>query len=168
MENPSKEDLIKKWSAILEPPHFAMDFGQQKLGITGSRLDNLSQLAENQSNHILEENTEAAEFPSLLPTAMKVAAKTIAMDLCFASEEEINEVKSRVQSENRDGKIDAVIEGSEFTEKKLEDDPEYKDLMKKGVTPFSAPTGQLFYLDYKYGHKKTRRSGKKHKKKSND
>jgi hypothetical protein len=157
MKNPSKEDLIKKWSAILEP-----------LGITGSRLDNLSQLAENQSNHILEENTEATEYPSLLPTAIKVAAKTIAMDLCFASEEEINEVKSRVQSENRDGKIDAVIEGSEFTEKKLKDDPEYKDLMKKGVTPLSMPTGQLFYLDYKYGHKKTRRSGKKHKKKSND
>ena len=157
MENPPKEDLIKKWSAILEP-----------LGITGSRLDNLSQLAENQSNHILEENAEATEFPSLLPTAMKLATKTIAMDLCFASEEEINKVKSRVQSENRDGKIDAVVEGSEFTEKKLEDDPEYKDLMKKGVTPLSMPTGQLFYLDYKYGHKKTRRSGKKHKKKSND
>jgi hypothetical protein len=157
MENPSKEDLIKKWSSILEP-----------LGITGSQLDNLSQLAENQSNNILEENTEVSEFPSLLPTAMKVAAKTIAMDLCFASQEEINEVKSRVQSENRDGKIDAVVEGSEFTEKKLEDDPEYKDLMKKGVTPFPMPTGQLFYLDYKYGHKKTRRAGKKHKKKSND
>jgi hypothetical protein len=153
MENPSKEDLIKKWSSILGP-----------MGITGSQLDNLSQLAENQSNHI----AESSEFPSLLPTAMKVAAKTIAMDLCFASEEEINEVKSRVQSENRDGKIDTVIEGSEFTEKKLEDDPEYKDLMKKGVTSFPMPTGQLFYLDYKYGHKKTRRSGKKHKKKSND
>ena len=157
MENPSKEDLIKKWSSILEP-----------LGITGSQLDNLSQLAENQSNHILEENTEVSEFPSLLPTAMKVAAKTIAMDLCFASQEEINEVKKKVQSENRDGKIDAVIEGGEFTEKKLEDDPEYKELMKKGVTPLSMPTGQLFYLDYKYGYKKTRRSGRKHKKKSND
>ena len=132
MENPSKEDLIKKWSAILEP-----------LGTTGSRS-------------------------SLLPTAMKVASKTIAMDLCFASQEEINEVKSRVQSENRDGKIDAVVEGGEFTEKKLEDDPEYKELMKKGVTPLSMPTGQLFYLDYKYGYKKTRRSGRKHKKKSND
>lgn len=157
MKQPSKEDLLKKWSSILGP-----------MGITSSQLDNLLQLAENQSNHILEENTKASEFPTLLPTAMKVAAKTIAMDLCFASQEEINEVKSRVQSENRDGKIDAVIEGSEFTEKKLEDDPEYKDLMKKGVTPFSAPTGQLFYLDYKYGHKKTRRAGKKHKKKSND
>lgn len=140
MKRPSKEDLLKKWTSILGP-----------IGITGSQL----------------ENTDPSEFPSLLPTAMKVSAKTLALDLCFASEEEINEVKSRVQSENRDGKIEAVIEGGEFTEKKLEDDPEYKDLMKKG-SPLSSPTGQIFYLDYKYGHKKTRRAGKKHKRKSNE
>ena len=154
MKQPSKEDLMKKWSSILGP-----------MGITGSQLDNLSQLAENQSSHILEE-TKTEEFPSLLPMAMKVAAKTLAMDLCFASKEEIDDVKSRVNSENRDGKIEAIIEGGEFTEKKLEDDEEYKELMKKGVTPMSAPSGTLFYLDFKYGdestkpHKKTRRSKK--------
>jgi hypothetical protein len=169
MKQPNKKDIMKKWSAILGP-----------MGITGSQLDNLSQLAENQSNHILEENTLATEttspdFPSLLPMAMKVASKTMAMDLCFASKEEIDDVKSRVQSENRDGKIEAIIEGGEFVEKKLEDDEEYQQLMKKGVTPLSAPTGQLFYLDYKYdenflnstSHKKTRRAGKKHKKNGN-
>ena len=92
--------------------------------------------------------TKSEEFSSLLPIAMKVAAKTIAMDLCFASKEE----------------IDAIIEDGEFTEKKLEDDEEYKKLMKKGVSPMSAPSSTLFYLDYKYGdepHKKTRRSKKK-------
>ena len=110
------------------------------------------------------EETKSEEFPSLLPIAMKVAAKTIAMDLCFSSKEEIDAVKSRIQSDNRDGKIEAIVEGGEFTEKKLEDDEEYKELMKKGVTPMSAPSGTLFYLDYKYGdepHKKTRRSKKK-------
>jgi hypothetical protein len=110
------------------------------------------------------EETKSEEFPSLLPIAMKVAAKTIAMDLCFSSKEEIDAVKSRIQSDNRDGKIEAIIEGGEFTEKKLEDDEEYKELMKKGLTPMSAPSGTLFYLDYKYGdepHKKTRRSKKK-------
>lgn len=157
MKQPSKEDIMKKWAPILG-----------SMGLTGSKLDNLSQL-ENQSNQILEEDKQEFEFPSLLPTAMKISAKT----LCFASEEEINEVKSRVQSENRDGKIEAIIEGGEFTEKKLEDDVEYKNLMKKGVTPLSAPVGNLFYLDFKYDdsiktHKKTRRSGKKHKKKSNE
>ena len=155
MKQPNKEDIMKKWANILG-----------SMGITGSQLDNLSQLAKNQSNHILEE-TKSEEFPSLLPIAMKVAARTISNDLIFASKEEIDEVKKKVQSENRDGKIEAIIEGGEFTEKKLEDDEEYKELMKKGVTPMSAPSGTLFYLDYKYGdesskpHKKTRRSKKK-------
>jgi hypothetical protein len=164
MKQPTQEEIMKKWAPILG-----------SMGMTGSQLDNLSQLAENQSNQIVEENTLATEstsvdFPTLLPLAMKVAAKTISNDLIFASQEEIDEVKKKVQSENRDGKIEAIIEGGEFTEKKLEDDEEYKELMKKGVTPMSAPTGQLFYLDFKYGddkdksHKKTRRSGKKHKK----
>jgi hypothetical protein len=138
------------------------------MGMTGSQLDNLSQLAENQSNQILEE-TKSEDFSTLLPIAMKVAARTISNDLIFASQEEIDQVKKKVQSENRDGKIEAVIEDKEFTEKKLEDDEEYKELMKKGVTPMSAPSGTLFYLDYKYGdessksHKKTRRSKKKKK-----
>ena len=155
MKQPNKEEIMKKWANILGP-----------MGMTGSQLDNLTQLAENQSNQILEE-TKSEEFPSLLPIAMKVAAKTIAMDLCFASKEEIDDVKSRIHSENRDGKIEAIIEGGEFTEKKLEDDEEYKELMKKGVTPMSAPSGTLFYLDFKYGdepskpYKKTRRSKKK-------
>lgn len=154
MKIPTKEEIMKKWSSVLG-----------SMGMTGSQLDNLAQLAENQSNQILEE-TKTEEFPTLLPMAMKVAAKTIAMDLCFASKEEIDAVKSRVQSENRDGKIEAIIEGGEFTEKKLEDDEEYQKLMKKGVTPMSAPSGTLFYLDFKYDessktHKKTRRSKKK-------
>ena len=106
------------------------------------------------------------EFPSLLPTAIKVSSQYVSNEILgFASEEQINEVKNRVQSENRDGKIESVIEGGEFLEKKLEDDSEYQELMKRGVSPLSAPSGNLFYLDYKYTHKKTRRAGKKHKKK---
>lgn len=156
--NPTKEDLINKWSSIL--------------GSANSHWGNLSQLGENQSNQISEE-TKTEDFPTLLPMAKQIFAKTVSLDLCFASEEEIDEVKKKVQSENRDGKIDAIIEGCEFTEKKLEDDPQYKELMKKGVTPLSAPSGNLFYLDFKYDdsikpHEKTRRAGKKHKKKSNE
>lgn len=143
MEEKSKEDIMKKWAPILG-----------SMGMTGSQLDNLSQLAENQSNEILRESTQASEFPTLLPLAMRVAARTISNDLIFASKEEIDEVKKKVQSENRDGKIDAIIEGGEFVEKKLEDDEEYKELMKKGVTPMSAPSGNLFYLDFKYGDEK--------------
>ena len=154
MKIPTIEETMKKWSPILE-----------SMGVTNSHWGNLDQLAETQSNQILEE-TKTEEF-TLLPIAMKVAAKTIAMDLCFASQEEIDEVKSKVQSENRDGKIESIIEGGEFTEKKLEDDEDYKKLMKKGVTPMPAPSSNLFYLDFKYDndipktHKKTRRSKKK-------
>jgi hypothetical protein len=93
-----------------------------------------------------------SEFPTLLPIAMRVAAKTISQDLGgFASQEEIESVKKKVISENRQGKIDSIVDDKPFTEKKLEDDEEYKELMKKGVTPMSAPTGKLFYLDFKYG-----------------
>ena len=96
-------------------------------------------------------NTTNVDYPSLLPIAMRVAAKTISSDLHFATEEEINEVKNKVKTENRDGKLDSVLDDKEFIEKKLEEDKEYQELMKKGVTPMNAPKGHLFYLDYKYG-----------------
>jgi len=86
----------------------------------------------------------------LFPTHNGVAATTISQDLIFASDDEINEVKQKVKSENREGKIDAVIENKEFKEKNLEDDEEYKELIKKGVTPMSAPSSQLMYIDFKY------------------
>jgi hypothetical protein len=154
MKKPSKEDLINKWSAILGP-----------LGITGSQLNNLSQLAENQSNQILEE-TKSEEFPSLFPIAMKVAAKTIGQDLVSVkpmshpgmSQEEVDRINAEIKKENRDGKIDSLIEGKDYKEVKQEEHPDWRP----------GPKGSLFYFDYQYGHKKTRRSGKKHKKKSNE
>jgi len=144
MEKTNKEDIMKKWAPILD-----------SMGVTNSQWGNMSQLAENQSNQILKENTLSTEstsgdFPSILPLAMRVAPRTLSNDLIFASKEEIDQVKKKVLSENRDGKIESIIEGGEFIEKKLEDDVEYKELMKKGVTPMSAPSSSLFYLDYKY------------------
>jgi hypothetical protein len=157
MNKQNKEDIMKKWSAILGP-----------MGITGSQLDNLSQLAENQSNQILEENTLASsittqQFPSLLPLARKISSQLFG----GMSKEERERIEAEVKSENRDGKIDSLIEGTKYVEKKVEEHPDYKsgtDLVP--VQPLSSPVGQLFYLDFKYGstHKKTRRSGKKHKK----
>jgi len=154
-----KEDILKKWSSVLG-----------SMGLTGSQLDNLSQLAENQSNQILEQNTlvteATTEFPSLLPLARKISAQTIG----GMSKEERERIESEVKSENRDGKIDALIEGKEYTEKEVEEHPDYisgTDLVP--VQPLSAPLGQLFYLDFKYetpSYKKTRRAGKKHKKKN--
>jgi hypothetical protein len=134
-----KQKIIEKWEGV---------FG--KIGLTGSQLENISQLAENQSNQILEE-TKTEEFPTLLPIARQVAAKTIFNDLFFASDEEIKSVKDRVIQENRDGKLGSILEDEVFVEKRLEDDDEYKKLKSKGVSPLGLPTGQLFYIDYKYG-----------------
>lgn len=150
MNEDDRKKALDKWAPILN-----------SMGVTGSKSDWLSQYAEIHSSidqlditsNTPVSITSSNPFDTLLPIAMKIAAKTISNDLIFASEEEINAVKSRVQSDNRDGKIDSVIEDKEFTEKKLEDDPEYKELMKKGVTPMSAPTGTVFYLDYKYDDK---------------
>lgn len=146
----SKEELMKKWAPILG-----------SIGMTSSQLENLSQLAENQSNQILNENY--SEFSSILPIATKVAAQTFAQNLVpvqplssMMSQEELDRINNEVKSKNRDGKIESLIEGKEFKEMKPEDHPDWEKL----------PTGKLFYMDFKYGHKKTRRAGKKHKKKN--
>ena len=154
MKTPNKKDIMKKWSNILG-----------SMGMTGSQLDNLSQLVENQSNQILEE-TKTEEFPSLFPIAMKFATQTIGQDLVPVqpmtgpggmSKEERERIEAEIKQENRDSKIDALVEGTEYNEKEVEEHPDYK--------PGSG--GQLLYFDYTYNsstHKKTRRSGKKHKK----
>jgi hypothetical protein len=130
MKQPSKEDLMKKWAPILG-----------SMGVTGS------QLAENQSNQILEE-TKTEEFPSLLPMAMKITARTVGMDIVPVqpmsgpggmSQEERERIEAEVKQKNRDGKIDSLIEGTEYKEEKMEDHPDYKE------------GGSLFYIDYTYG-----------------
>jgi hypothetical protein len=124
MNNEEKDKIYNKWDPIIN-----------SIGLTG----------------LASEDT-TSEFPSLLPIAMRVAAKTIGQDIGgFASKEEINSVKNRITQENRDGKIESIIDDKLFTEKKLEEDQEYKDLMKRSVTPMSGPSGKLFYLDFKYG-----------------
>jgi hypothetical protein len=152
-----KKKTLEKWAPILD-----------SMGVSGSKADWLSQYAQmhsdsqNVESNTLSSTTQSDSFDMpLLPIAIKIAAQTIGTNIGgFASEEEINAVKARVQSENRDGKIDSVIEDREFTEKKLEDDPEYKELRKKGVTPLSAPSGQLFYMDYRYDDSKDPLTGK--------
>ena len=139
MKLPSKEDTLKKWAPILE-----------SMGMTGSKADWMSQYANahlDNETQILESNTDN-EFPSLLPIAMKISAQTIGMDivpvqpmsapLMGMSQEERERIEAEVKGENREGKIDALIEGKEYTEKKVEEHPDYK-------------TGGLFYIDYTYG-----------------
>lgn len=145
MNQPSKEDALKKWAPILE-----------SMGMTGSKADWMNQYAhidsekerDNKIDQILESNTDN-EFPSLLPIAKKIVAKTVGLDIVSVkpmsspggmSQEERERIEAEVKSENRDGKIDALIEGKEYTEKKVEEHPDYK-----------SGGGQLFYIDYTYG-----------------
>jgi hypothetical protein len=70
------------------------------------------------------------------------------------SKEERERIEAEIKQKNRDGKIDSLIEGTEYKEEKVEQHPDYK--------PGSG--GQLLYFDYTYNsstHKKTRRSKKK-------
>ena len=96
----------------------------------------------------IEENTLASdttEFPSLLPMAMQVASKTIGMDLVNVkplaspgmSQEEVDRINNEVKKENRDGKIDSLIEGKDFKEMKPEEHPDWK----------IGPGSLLFYMD---------------------
>jgi DNA-binding TFAR19-related protein (PDSD5 family) len=131
MEENNKSETYKKWESIID-----------EMGLTNSQSDWMNKYICGIDNSTKEN--------SILPMVMRVAAKTLSSDLHFATKEEIEEVEKRIISENRDGKIESIIDDKEFKEKRLEDDEEYKKLMNKGVKPMSAPTGQLFYLDFKY------------------
>ena len=138
----SKDDLMKKWAPIID-----------SMGVTGSKADWLSQYAQMISNNEskIEENTLASdtEFPSILPMAMKVASRTIGMDLVNIkplaspgmSQEEVDRINNEIKKENRDSKIDALIEGKDFKEMKPEEHPDWKE----------GPIGSLLYMDFKYG-----------------
>lgn len=146
MNIPSKEDTIKKWAPILE-----------SMGMTGSKADWMSEYAEMHSknettlsNTTLSNNTTAEDFSTLLPMAMKVSAKTIGTDLVSVvpigggnSGPEMESIRQDVKIENRDRKIESIVEDKEFEEMKVEDHPDY--IKPKG------PSGQLFYLDFIYG-----------------
>ena len=48
--------------------------------------------------------------------------------------EEIDKLKSKVIEENRNAKIENIIEDKPFKETKLEDFPEYQEIISKGVS----------------------------------
>ena len=140
MNIPNKEDVLKKWAPILD-----------NMGITGSQANWMSEYAEMHSkNDSTLSNPTSEDFPTLLPIAMKISAQTIGTNLVSVapigggnSGDEMDAIRKEVKVENRDRKIDSLIENKEFEEMKVEDHPDYR--VSKG------PSGQLFYLDFKYG-----------------
>lgn len=140
MNIPSKEETMKKWAPILE-----------RMGMTGSKADWMSEYAEMHSkNETTLSNTTTEDFQTLLPIAMKVSAQTIGTDLVTVapigggnSGPEMESIRQDIKIENRDRKIESIVEDKEFEEMKVEDHPDY--IKPKG------PLGQLFYLDFQYG-----------------
>ena len=140
MNIPSKEETMKKCAPILE-----------KMGMTGSKAEWMSEYVEMHSKkETTLSNTTTEDFQTLLPIAMKVSAQTIGTDLVSVapigggnSGPEMESIRQDVKIENRDRKIESIVEDKEFEEMKVEDHPDY--IKPKG------PSGQLFYLDFIYG-----------------
>ena len=121
-----KDKLMKKWAPILD-----------SMGVTGSKSNWMAEYAQyhQDKESKIEENTLATEngsFPSMLPIAMRVASQTIGQNLVsvqpmeFTNEEELERIKNEVKQENRDRKIDSLVEGGQFEEMKVEEHPDYK------------------------------------------
>lgn len=55
----------------------------------------------------------------------------------IGTKDEIDSVKKRILSENRDGKIESIFNGVEFTEKIIEEDLEYKELTTGYIKPIN-------------------------------
>ena len=152
MNIPNKEDVLKKWAPILD-----------NIGITGSKANWMSEYAEMHSKNdhwgkvgdLNQEidttsNTKNEDFQTILPISMKISAQTLGTDLVSVapmgggnSGNEMESIRKQVKVENRDRKIDSLIENKEFEEMKIEDHPDYKE--------GKLPSGQLFYLDFIYG-----------------
>jgi hypothetical protein len=142
MTQSTKEDLLNKWAPILD-----------KIGVTSSSANWLSEYAEMQaisdisSNNTSTIDNTSTSFPTMLPIVKRIFAKTVGIDLVSVqpiggiSIDKLDEIKKEVKTENRDRKIDSIVDGKDFEEMKVEDHPDFKS---------DSPTGNLFYMDYKY------------------
>lgn len=145
MKNTNKEETLKKWDSVLN-----------NMKISEDKKEWMSQYAElHTTNEIVTvPDTIITSQPTdnniLFPIVKRIFAQTIGQDLVSVqpigggnSGNEMKKIKQEVKIENRDRKIDALVEGKEFNEMKPEDHPDY-------IKP-SGPSSQLFYMDYVYG-----------------
>ena len=85
----------------------------------------------------------------ILPVAKRIFATTISQDLVEVkslgggnSGDEIKKIKSDLKAENRDRKIESLVDDKEFKEMKIEEHPDYK-----ATEP---PRATLIYMDMVY------------------
>ena len=69
-----------------------------------------------------------------LPMAVKIASKTISTDLVSVipmssgiSHEKLKEIEIEIKQQNRESKIDSILEGKDHIEKTIKDHPDYVD-----------------------------------------
>ena len=141
-----KKILMDKWAPVL--------------GVTQS--EKLNWMAEYANHHQVYDSATSSslsslqpkeEFPSLLPLAMKVSAKTIGLDLVSVQPigggdpKLLEAAKNKVKSVNRERQMDSVLEEDKpFVPLKIQDTEEYKEYNK-----YSGPKMDLFYIDYQFG-----------------
>lgn len=146
MEKLNKEETLKKWDSVLS----GMGMSQEKKEWMSqyAELHATNEIVTTPDSIITSQPTDNNNI--LFPMAKRIFAQTIGQDLVSVapmgggnSGDEMKKIKQEVKIENRDRKIDALVEGKDFEEMKTEDHPDY-------IKP-SGPSGHLFYLDYTYG-----------------
>jgi len=107
-------------------------------------------------NMDLNKEFEFGSTQSLLPIAMKVAAQTIGKDLVSVqpmksgiSQEKMDQIMSEVKSENRERKIDSIVEGDEYQEMKVEEHPEYSHVSKFHIDYITLHDSCIYSIDSK-------------------
>jgi hypothetical protein len=155
-QSESQKKNLDKWQAVL--------------GTTTSS-DKLNWMTEYAEHHKLYDSATSSlsslqpkeEFPSLLPLAMKVSAKTIGLDLVSVNPigggdpKLLEAAKSKVKATNRERQMDSILEEDKpFEPLKIEDTEEYKEYSK-----YSGPKMDLLYIDYQYNNSNTNKAKKK-------
>jgi hypothetical protein len=142
MKKQNKEETLKKWDSVLSD-----------MGMSEEKKEWMSQYAElHATNEIVTApdeiiTSQPTDNNILFPIAKRIFAKTIGQDLVSVqpmgsnSEDEMKKIKQEVKAENRERKIDSIVEGKEFNEMKVEEHPDFN----------GGPVGKLFYMDMVYG-----------------
>ena len=138
----SRTTIADKWAAITG------SMSTEKKGWLDEYSHNQKSWPNQYHQDFTPDNTN--NFPSIMPLAMQVAARTVGMDIVSVSpmgspigvksEEEQIRIKNEVLAINRDKKIDSLVDDVPYEEMKVEDHPDLK-----------LPSGKLFYMDYVYG-----------------
>lgn len=115
-------------------------------------LNQYKQLHETQENWKIEDLKDHNlndGFKSILPIAMKVVVSTIGKDLVTVqplgggnSYDENQKINAEIKSENRDRKLNSILENATYDEMKREEHTDYK---KSSYNPLP-----LLYMDMVY------------------